>query len=363
LIDYGQTGILHRPHNGLVKMAPLRFTGRMLKIIGINLLILIFLLAVLELLVRSWHVVINKGSFLRPNYFISPWITTFDYPYPITKSDGKTYFRHRDIPTTIDKPADTVRIIAVGGSTTANNRPYSINKIDYPKSLEIKLEDGFKQLSFEVLNAGSDAYSSAQSLINIEFRLVEYNPDIILLMHTVNDASVNAFNGGATSDYSNKYLQPYYLSLSLQGSLSFVGLIAQSRLLSKIGLPGLLADRDKDMKVTDDYEFGLHLFKRNLSGIASICKLHNIDLVLLTQPAPLGTSKFTKYITEKMFLDYKNAIIEVAKEQGVHVIDMFSKYGHEEKYFVDHIHYTPEGIERFSGILYSELRNIITGVM
>ena len=211
-----------------------------------------------------------------------------------------------------------------------------------------------------MLNAGSDAFSSAQSLINIQFRLVEFNPDIILLMHTTNDASVNAFNGGATSDYSNKYIQPYYLSSSLQGSLSLVGFIAQSQLLSRIGLPTLLADRNGDMEVTNEYDYGLHLFKRNLSAISSICKLHNIDLVLLSQPAPIGTSKFTKYITRDMFLDYRKAIADVAKEQGVYYVDMFSKFGHEERYFVDHIHYTPEGIERFSSLLYSELRSIIS---
>jgi lysophospholipase L1-like esterase len=334
--------------------------GKILWVIIININILILLFIAMELAARSWHVVVNDGNFFRPDYFISPWITTFDYPYPVTKPDGKTYFRHRNAPTSVQKPANTFRIIAVGGSTTANNRPYKINKIDYPKSLEGKLENSFKPLSFEVLNAGSDAFSSAQSLINIEFRLVEYNPDVILLMHTVNDASVNAFSGGAKPDYSNKYLKPYYLSSSLQGSLSLVGFIAQSRLLSRIGLPELLADRNVDMEVVSDYDYGLHLFARNLAAIASICKLHNIDLVLLSQPAPIGTGKFTRYIPKEMFLDYRKAINEVAKEQGVYFIDMFSRFGHEERYFADHIHYTPEGIERFSSILHSELRSIIT---
>lgn len=341
-------------------MTYLRRLVKVLWMIILNGLILVFLFLFLELATRSWHVIANDGSFFRKNYFISPWITTFDFPFPITKADGKTYFRHRNIPTTIEKPGDTIRIIAVGGSTTANKRPYRLNKIDYSKALEEKLEDGFKQLSFEVLNAGSDAYSTAQSLINIEFRLVEYSPDIILLMHTINDASVNAFNGGATSDYSNKYMQPYYLSSSLQGSLSFVGFIAQSQLLSRIGLPELLADKKGDVTVSNEYGYGLYLFKRNLAAISSICKLHNIDLVLLSQPARMGSSKYTKYIPKDMFLEYSKAVSDVAIEQGVYFIDMFSKFGHEERYFVDHIHYTPEGVERFSSILYSELRSIVS---
>jgi lysophospholipase L1-like esterase len=345
----------------IYKMTHLRQLGKILWVIIVNGLIIIFLFFALEMAARTWNVVVNGSNFFRPNYFISPWITTYDYPYPVTRADGKTYFRHRKDPTPVQKPADTIRIIAVGGSTTANNRPYTKNRIDYPTSLERKLEKGFEQVSFEVLNAGSDAFSSAQSLINIEFRLVEYNPDIILLMHTVNDASVNAFNGGATPDYSNKYLQPYYLSTSLQGSLSLVGFISQSGVLSRIGLPELLANKNGDLEVVSDYSYGLHLFTRNLETIASICKLHNIDLVLLSQPAPIRTDKYTTYITKGMFLDYRKAITEVAEEQGVHYIDMYDKFGHEERYFTDHIHYTPEGIERFSSILYSELRSIISG--
>jgi len=116
------------------------------------------------------------------------------------------------------------------------------------------------------------------------------------------------------------------------------------------------------MEVTNEYGYGLHLFKRNLAAISSICKLHNIDLVLLSQPAPIGTSKFTKYIPKGMFPEYSEAVSDVAIEQGVYFVDMISKFGHEERYFVDHIHYTPEGIERFSGILYSELRSIISSI-
>lgn len=216
------------------------------------------------------------------------------------------------------------------------------------------------EVSFEVLNAGGTAFSTAHALVNIELKLVEYNPDIILLMHNINDASVNSFLKGATSDYSNKYLQPYFLNPQLQGSLSFTGFLMQfillTKLLTKLGLQHLLEYERPEVNVNNDYKYGIHLFKRNLAAIASICKLHDIDLVLLSQPHSMEPHPYT---TIEEFLAYNEAISEVATEKSVYFIDLFSQMGHEKKWYSDEIHYSPEGIDRFSKILYSELDRII----
>lgn len=266
------------------------------------------------------------------------------------------YFRHEQTATPEKKDPATIRIIAVGGSTTANERPYSKNKVDYAIALESKLSSGFTGHVFEVLNAGADAYSTAQSLINIQFRLSEFKPDLILLMHNVNDASVNSFAGGATPDYANKYMQPYYLNPSLQGTLSWRGFFIQSRLLTKLGLPQLIASKWEHINKDNSHANGLRLFKRNLATIAAVCRLHDIELVLLSQP---NSMRRQKYINKEVVLDYNNAISEVAEEQNIVYVDMYNKFGHDKTYFLDSIHYTPEGIERFSDILYQELRKTI----
>ena len=330
---------------------------KVLRIIIINVIVLVALLLFLEAANRGYRVLADTGSFFRAEKFISPWITTYDYPPPMIGENGEAYFRHRDVPTTLDKPADVIRIISVGGSTTANERPFRANGIDYPGALQASLRDDFRDVPVEVLNAGGDAYSTAQSLINIEFRLVEFRPDIILLMHNINDSSVNSFRQGATSDYSNKYIQSYFLNPSLQGSLSFVGLLTQSRLLSRLGLPEYIADKRGDIDSSRDYKYGLHLFKRNLASIARICKLHNIDLVLLSQPYTLEPHR---HIRKEAFLEYDRAIADVAREEGVYFIDMFSEFGQDKKYFVDNFHYSAEGIDRFASILAGGLAGIIS---
>jgi lysophospholipase L1-like esterase len=341
---------------GSARCAETRRLGRVLKLVGVNILVFCLLLAGLEIAYRAYTSIVKGRSFFRPNLFITPWITTNDYPPPRIGRDGQPYFRHRSLPTPVEKPPGTLRIIAVGGSTTANEQPFQSAGLDYPLALERKLSTALGGHAVEVLNAGGDGYSTAHSLINIEFRLVEFRPDVILLMHNINDCSVNFFDGGATSDYGNKYLKPYFLNPSLQTTLSVSGFLSQSRFLVWLKLPQILADKTGDLDPDADHRPGIPFFRRNLISIASICRENDILLVLLSQPYSMKPHRF---VDTEAFLDYDRVINEVALEQHVDFVDMFAKYGHEERFFVDDFHYTPDGIERFSQILFVELKAIL----
>ncbi|MGI9307616.1 MAG: SGNH/GDSL hydrolase family protein, partial [Gammaproteobacteria bacterium] len=227
---------------------------------------------------------------------------------------------------------------------------------DYPRALQERLAKTFAGESIEVINAGGNAFTTAHSLVNIELRLVEYQPDIIILMHNINDSTVNAYNGGATSDYSNKYAQPYYLNPALQGSLSLAGFLTQSRLLTRFNVPDFVADKKGDLNLRNDFSYGLQLFKRNLAAIASICKLHDIQLVILSQPNTMEPHRFVQLDAIRA---YDKGIAEVAREQAVPFVDMKEQFGRDAQYFVDQVHYSYDGIDRFADILAEELHELV----
>ena len=81
----------------------------------------------------------------------------------------------------------------------------------------------------------------------------------------------------------------------------------QSRFLTKLKLPLLLADITGDLNVENDYSYGLKLFKRNLTTIATFCKSNHIELVLLSQPYTL--EKY-RSIREGAFVAFSEAIAE-----------------------------------------------------
>ena len=108
------------------------------------------------------------------------------------------------------------------------------------------------------------------------------------------------------------------------------------------------------MPVTD----GSKIFERNLLSIAAICELNNIRLVFLTQP-----NRMNEFRYESEFDDirrYDDIVRNVAQETDTTIVDMHSLFGHDEKYFIDSVHYTPEGIDRFSSILHAAIRSLGT---
>ncbi len=329
-------------------------------LLSVNILVFCLLFLGVEFAARGFSYLVNGKSIFRQKSFITPWITTYDYPPPLIGEDGKPYFRHRSVPTSAEKPDNMLRIIAVGGSTTANENAFKLTGVDYSLALEKNLSETISGVAIEVLNAGGVGYSTAQSLINIEFRLIEYRPDIILLMHNINDCSVNFFGEKVTSDYSNKYMKPYFLNPALQGTLSFTGFLTQSRFLVRIGLLDVLVNKRGDLNPDADYDAGIRFFRRNIASIAGICRENKIRLILLSQPYSMKPHAF---VSEKAFLAYDQVIEEIAEEQEIEFLDMFSEFGHEDKYFVDEFHYSPEGIERFSDILFVKLKPMIEGAV
>jgi lysophospholipase L1-like esterase len=76
--------------------------------------------------------------------------------------------------------------VAIGGSTT-----YTIKVEDDDKTFTQQLEwiiaNDYGYRNVEVINAGVGGYTSWESLINLEFRVLNLQPDLIAVYHGVND--------------------------------------------------------------------------------------------------------------------------------------------------------------------------------
>ena len=87
----------------------------------------------------------------------------------------------------IDKPDNTFRVIAVGGSTT-----FGIGVKDastWPSILGDKLQNFSEDMDIEVINAGIPAIGSLNESKLIKGKLVNYEPDMIIIYDGANDAS------------------------------------------------------------------------------------------------------------------------------------------------------------------------------
>lgn len=106
------------------------------------------------------------------------------------------------------KPAGTLRILALGGSTT---RDWRLQEQDrYPAVLERVLQERYPKTHIEVLNGGMDWYSSEHALIFYESWARDWNPDVVMFFEAINDiyrscTSPRFAVGEYKSDYSHYY--------------------------------------------------------------------------------------------------------------------------------------------------------------
>lgn len=86
----------------------------------------------------------------------------------------------------LEKPEGTLRVMAVGGSTTFETT-VSGDERAWPARLQFYLRELAPDKRVEIINAGVPGYRNIDNLIRLETELHRYHPDIIILYEVHND--------------------------------------------------------------------------------------------------------------------------------------------------------------------------------
>ncbi|MDP8222184.1 MAG: hypothetical protein P9L99_02385 [Candidatus Lernaella stagnicola] len=133
--------------------------------------------------------------------------------------DGRVHVNslgYRGHEVAVEKPADTFRIIVLGGSNV-----YGVNVTDeqsWPAQLERELNEG--QGGFEVWNGGVPAYVGSQSARQAEIALETFEPDLLILALT-NTGAPAFLHGAPFAPFFEKY--PEFWDLLFFEPASFLG--------------------------------------------------------------------------------------------------------------------------------------------
>lgn len=110
------------------------------------------------------------------------------YPTPNYRK-GQTFhnslgYRNDEFP--LEKPDDVYRIVALGGSSTYD---VSIrdNENTFTSQLEKRLKEEYGYQNVQVINAGVPGYNSWEILANLEFRVLDLDPDLVIIYENTND--------------------------------------------------------------------------------------------------------------------------------------------------------------------------------
>lgn len=84
------------------------------------------------------------------------------------------------------KPAGRVRVAFLGGSTTFCAEASSQERT-WPHLVVEALRAAYPETQFDYVNGGCAGYSTAQSLLNLKYRVAPLQPDVIVIYHATND--------------------------------------------------------------------------------------------------------------------------------------------------------------------------------
>lgn len=299
---------------------------------------------------------VNKKNFLTPK--------TTKATYPLHQEKNYTfgqYFSNNmgyingpngDRNIIIPKPKDLIRINCLGASTTGNYIVFDGRNISYPLELERILKEKFPKKKIEVNNCGVGGRTSAEILIDFALNIIDTQPDIIVIYHGYNDL-VPSLTPNFKSDYSHAKrnlgeLWPYYRISSLFPDLpiafynffiiQFFGQNIRQSLLDAIS-------RGK-VDLSSDFN-GIKTYKRNIEHIVNLCKSNGITVILSTFCHFMYDDVKSSIIHQKYHsgvLLENEAMKKIAEKHAISLVDNNILFPFEERYFVDSIHFSPEGM-------------------
>jgi lysophospholipase L1-like esterase len=257
------------------------------------------------------------------------------------------------------KPAGVFRIVMIGGSAVYSSRVmYDYETI--PARLEKSLKDrGYTNV--EVINGGVSGHSTAEALINLQFRVFELSPDMVIVYEAINDlhnryvppelhhadnrGRIKPWQGedfplwaksyfGRLVAYQMGFLKKrlfidYYISAP-----TYLGHTASNSLTNGIDYKKLLAQNKPNF------------FKENLLSIYGMCKVRGISLLLSTYGYTLKSHE-EGYLQTK---EYQNGLLEMnqiirnlAREQKIPLVDYAAEMSDHPSLWRDEVHVSNKG--------------------
>lgn len=255
------------------------------------------------------------------------------------------------------------RIVCLGGSTTYGAAVEAHQT--WPARLERLLDEAAPPgRDYQVLNAGVPGYTSAESLVNLALRLVELQPDALIVYHAINDARLIQL-GDFLPDYSHKRRSWRFPALSpLESALLRHCRIAFRLFGERYLAPGQLR-LDQLVFHSGPHppgawgpggvnQPGVGVFLRNVRHILALAEEHGIAPAL---------ARFAR-CPERLTGDGHQAVLEamdqgltsLARERGLPLLRPDLALEGRPELFTDYVHLTAEGCGVFARRLFEQAR-------
>jgi len=243
------------------------------------------------------------------------------------------------------KPDGRYRIVCLGGSTTYS---YAVDDDEsYPVQLEAALRGLRPDADIEVINGGIESYTTAESLNNLIFRVLELQPDAIVVYHGANDVRARRYANYAPG-YEH-YRRNWNGSVDgFSGRRDYLGGVNELIQYERPDPPG-----DAAANLTAS---GTDAYRRNLLSMVAVAQAHDVTAVLVSFAA--DTAHATNEGQPELLagIAQHNTITrQVAEQQGAVWIDLASQLPADAGLFVDSVHLNAAGCKAKGEIIAADL--------
>lgn len=267
-------------------------------------------------------------------------------------------FRGPDISKTKDN--ETYRIFVVGGSTTISLRAPS-DAHTHPGFLQELFGNSKLTFKVEVINAGTPSFASSQELSTIENKIVNFQPDLVIVYDGSNDLNLPYGEIPSTSSLRSKISDGFNRYFPFWETVPV--------------LYHILNNFNNDEKIfsfdssTDNLK--VKLWKQNIKNICEIGNENNFETVILLQPIlGTGNKQLTEYEKNQYDLfehssvlnsyqKFANELINL-EQSCTNVIDFRNIFDlHPETIYFDNTHVTYQANEIIAENIFNTVYPIV----
>lgn len=253
----------------------------------------------------------------------------------------------------VPKPRGVYRIAILGGSTVYEEYVKDWRK-DFARQLEAELRRHYDYQNIEIVNAGLPGWSSWEDLINLEFRLLDLDLDMIIVYEGTNDVharlvkpdSYKADNSGWRKRWKSSLCLHLLCSKIIQRltGLEMQGFNVEAATFGateETGYSSILGTTPLETLKKNPPIF----YERNLRNIIAIAYEQNMKVLLATWAY---SDEFDDYAATNHYQVGFKAINEVIKQVGktksLPVYNFAGEMSKDKRYWVDGRHNNEEGV-------------------
>ncbi len=210
-----------------------------------------------------------------------------------------------------------------------------------------------------MINAGVGGYNSWESLINLQFRVLDIEPDLIIVYHGTNDVharlvspgTYKSDNSGRRKQWTPSRIPPFERSVLLRILSRNVGWTKQVNLGIFVSSPSFLGAGGGG-KWSNIRSHATEIlkgnpptyFRRNLINMVHVARAHGVSVAFASWAHSPHFGDYASTDAYQVGFKESNDILkEVAATHGAHLFDFAAVMPNDKRYWADGRHVNEEG--------------------